>query len=784
MFSLFSGRWHDISNVVNHKRVFNIECTVPERSVGFTLPDADTGRYFWKLCVLQHTFFMKYEQNQVHPSVEPNLNLFQNVPEDLNESRDNLFIEQSTIYASDPHLPSSFMWSPQQNQLPQQQQQHQQQLQAESVVSSNISLATSQQQLRGLIEPNWTPVPGDYSSHRNSNWALVGSNTSLNNNRMQSTSCLDFSNNNNVQQDRERLKAFLPGYRQAPDYETAVQQKYRSSETSLLQSQNNVNIYSGSQPDVHRATAITDAIFGQQLQQKYPDVTQTTNPVYQQQFDPNYVAANVDGRSHPLQLMHFNKPPPPYQANRLSSTSTPDLASHRAMLGYRGAYVSGSSPDLVSTRTFLNPQFMSQQQVYPPSQSQTFRYRYSQNIVPHGTYENLNFVDPHPKTNLLTQKMQQPNAFRPQSTLKSGGSQHLNGSIEPIYENIPLPWQNETPPQPTEMRDRASSIQSAPGVMRFKSPLPQPHQQTLNESNNVTISNTSLTTTNGAPTINDAKNNNFVEHRILTKTTSNPIVQHSHDIADGGDGSTIITVNATTTSAMTAPTSEIIQPPEPFKQQKPIHKTKIEITAASHNESITSSSNRSHLDTSQTSTFTNKTATTNDSGVSVGQKEKKKKRWGFFGGGGGSSKSSDKLKSATLGRDKDKSSSKSGTLTREEETNLKHRWSTGLPRLQPLAATISKEKLVRISIQTIHIIFFLQFSIFSFVSCSHKFSKKNCTTRNCTWNLNVYRNGRTTLTMTALCTKKTVRKISIRIFCRTMTIVCGSHRHAKIAWAM
>lgn len=691
LFSLFSGRWHDISNVVNHKRVFNIECTMPEKSVGFTLPDADTGRYFWKMCVLQHTFFMKYEQNQVQPSVEPNINLFQNVPEDLNESRDNLFIEQSTIYASDPHLPSSFMWSPQQNQpLQQQQQQHQMlQQQAESVVSSNMSLATSQQHLRGMMEPNWTPIPGDYSSQRNSNWALVGSNTSLNNNRMQSTSCLDLSNNNNVQQDRERLKAFLPGYRQAPDYETAVQQKYRSSDTSLPHSQNNVNIYSGSQPDVHRATAITDAIFGQQLQQKYPDVTQTTNLIYQQHFDPNYVGASVDGLSHQLQLMQFNKPPPPYQANRLSSTSTPDLASHRALLGYRGAYVSGSSPDLVSTRTFLNPQFMSQQQVYPPSQSQAFRYRYSQSIVPHGTYENLNFVDPHTKTNLLSQKMQQQNAYRQQSALKTGANQHLNGSIEPIYENIPLPWQNETAPQSTEMRDRASSIQSAPGVMRFKS-LPQ-QPVPLAEMNNVTISNTSLTNGNGTATINDMKNNNFVEHRILTKTASNPIVQHSHDIADGADGSTIITVNATT---RTTP-SEIIQPPEQFQQLKPIHKTKIEITAANHDESVTSSSNRSNLDTSQSSTFTNQTATTNDSGVSVGQKEKKKKRWGFFGGGGGgSSKSSDKLKSATLGREKDKSSSKSGTLSREEETNLKHRWSTGLPRLQPLAATISKEKLV------------------------------------------------------------------------------------------
>lgn len=400
---------------------------------------------------------MKYEQNQVHPNVEHNINLFQNVPEDLNESRDNLFVEQSNLYASsDSHIPASVMWQHQQQHHYQQQPQ-----QAESVVSSNMSLAASQHQLRGVSEQNWTPVQSEYS-HRNSNWALISSNTSLNN-RTQSTSCLDLSNNN-IQQDRERLKALLPNYRPAPDYETAVQQKYGSSESELrmnppllpaqrigILSDPHINIYTGSQPDVHRATAVTDAMFAQQLQQKYPDVTQTTNPIYQQHFDQSFVGG-VDGLSQQLQMMRLNKPPPPYQANRLSSTSTPDLASHRALLGYQGSYVSGSSPDLVSTRTFLNPQYM-QQQIYP---SQTFRYRYSQGIVPHGTYENLNFVDPQTKTNLLSQKIHQNNYRSPHH--QSNGmlkNSHHNGSIEPIYENIPLPWQNEM--SQSAMRDRSSS---------------------------------------------------------------------------------------------------------------------------------------------------------------------------------------------------------------------------------------------------------------------------------------------------------------------------------------
>lgn len=420
----------------------------------------------------------------------------------------------------------------------------------------------------------------------------------------------------------------------------------------------------------------------------------------------------VESLSHQLQLMRLNKPPPPYNTNRFSSTSTPDLASHQ-LLGYRGAY--GSSPDLVSTRTFMNqpPQFMSQQQVYPVStnQSQTFRYRYAQSIVPHGTYENLNFIDGHTKTNLLSQKLQQ-NGYRNGSPLTNGLIKQHNGSIEPIYENIPLPWQSEN--SQAEMRDRASSIQSAPGVMRFKT---QPHlnQQFLNETknNNFAVSNTSLTT------INDLKNNNLAEHAMLSKSTSNPIDQHHHHHhkfahnttnheVDGrtGNNGTVIAINS---NSSFEPKVEIIQPPKQFQQaDKPVHKTRIEITAA-HDESTSTNnnhdaSNRSLsnvLETSQSSTFTNQTATTTDSGVSMEHKEKKKRRWVFFGGGSGHStknNANEKHKSATLGREKDKDkdkskTSKSKTISRDEQT-LKHRWSTGLPKLQPLAATISKEKLV------------------------------------------------------------------------------------------
>lgn len=85
------------------------------------------------------------------------------------------------------------------------------------------------------------------------------------------------------------------------------------------------------------------------------------------------------------------------------------------------------------------------------------------------------------------------------------------------------------------------------------------------------------------------------------------------------------------------------------------------------------------------------TTTTTDSGVSsVGRKEKKNKIWAILSGG--RSRNSTQ-KSATLGREKDKDK-KSSQLTKELESNMKHRWSTGLPKLQPLPSNVSKESLV------------------------------------------------------------------------------------------
>lgn len=46
-------RWKDITNVVNHKRNFGMECQDPADSTNYQLPDVETAKYIWRMCVHQ-----------------------------------------------------------------------------------------------------------------------------------------------------------------------------------------------------------------------------------------------------------------------------------------------------------------------------------------------------------------------------------------------------------------------------------------------------------------------------------------------------------------------------------------------------------------------------------------------------------------------------------------------------------------------------------------------------------------------------------------------------------
>lgn len=90
----------------------------------------------------------------------------------------------------------------------------------------------------------------------------------------------------------------------------------------------------------------------------------------------------------------------------------------------------------------------------------------------------------------------------------------------------------------------------------------------------------------------------------------------------------------------------------------------------------------------ETSGISNDSTRSADTASNTSSNKLKKKRWGILMG---RSKTSERIKSATLGREKKKEE--------KTETNVKHRWSTGLPRFNPLPPSISKETMVSLFFQ-------------------------------------------------------------------------------------
>ncbi len=60
--------WQDITNLVNHKRYFGIECQNFEFSVQFLLDEPEAAKYVWKMCkifaIIDQTKEHFYRQSQ------------------------------------------------------------------------------------------------------------------------------------------------------------------------------------------------------------------------------------------------------------------------------------------------------------------------------------------------------------------------------------------------------------------------------------------------------------------------------------------------------------------------------------------------------------------------------------------------------------------------------------------------------------------------------------------------------------------------------------------------
>ncbi|KAK9511873.1 hypothetical protein O3M35_000446 [Rhynocoris fuscipes] len=398
-------RWSDITNVVNHKKNFGMECQDPADSTNFQLQDVETAKYIWRMCVHQHTFFMQNEASEGDSGTAAQVvrNLF-------------------------------------------------------SQLGNEDGIVTSSHEELDRVEN----IPERLVVERQ---------------RAQSTSCLDLAHSPN---DLERLRAMLPSYRPAPDYETAVQNKYRS----------HAYLYS-SQPEIHQSNLHEGIRQYGNAYKHFPDVTRVDR-MYMEQPEENHRTHNIpnlhtystpelDGGAEPTGvMMHVYKPPPPYRPN---SNSTPDLASQPLLTTHTfiSTQVSGSSPDLVCLRSHGQFGGLAGPYLIP-------------NPHAHRTYANLaalvdtqQHLDEVGGNNILYY-MGRGNTIintsgQPQVPVRQNFPSRQGGLAEPIYENVPLPWVCEgalgggEPP-----RSRAASVQSAPPEVRVvdkvqhtsQTPAPQP----------------------------------------------------------------------------------------------------------------------------------------------------------------------------------------------------------------------------------------------------------------------------------------------------------------------
>ncbi|XP_025834332.1 tyrosine-protein phosphatase non-receptor type 14 [Agrilus planipennis] len=640
--------WIDISNVINHKRDFAIESVIGSERTEFHFSDVECAKNAWRFCVLQHMFYRQYEMSNSPEHTEKGPPIFQ----------------QTHVEGSLCKLESY-----------------------EDVTNS---------------QP----------------WNRSSSLQALNQ-RAQSTSCLDL----NTPTDIDKLRSLLPSYRPAPDYDIAVQQKYRNSSSAIPPAREPLRnaramLYS-SQPEIHQPDTYSSHL-------RYPDVTHNNieqknimSGLYKTSYSQSQVL-NTDNQqlidlAERMRLLNLYKPPPPYPSNRISSNSTPDLPGisqqyAKPHSNFIHSLVSGSSPDLVSNTGILNHQHYLRQYGTTVYTNQHPIHR-SHSYLPapqHGTYENLASIfdsnimgrpqalivdnpnitkhikkvyDEHgniiycmpANMKQILQENQLPSSGFVVTRTNQSRLHEPNNTNEPIYENIPLPWQNEN----SQMRSRAQSIQSAPEISQvinhalvnaLQNKVKLSSQNIENNNHQEKRENLYANIQNNPTTVSTSKTNLSLNNLKDASSSTNSANRSTQNL--NGLNSTHAyqkQINKSTTSDLSCVLSQ--------KSNSFLANKSSSIHSSSTNNSVADGSNVSG------ETFSDLNSSNGSAGKS------KKKRWGILIGG--RSKSSEKIKSATLGREKAKNKDKN-------QSNNRHRWSTGLPRMHPLPPSISKETMCQL----------------------------------------------------------------------------------------
>lgn len=271
----------------------------------------------------------------------------------------------------------------------------------------------------------------------------------------------------------------------------------------------------------------------------------------------------------------------------------------------------------------------------------------------------------------------------------------MNGSIEPIYENVPLPQRASGGSggggnaNADAMRQRASSIQSAPpGV----APVPAARHANSNKKNN---SNNNVVTLTVNAQADDEITRNIKKYGADRAASTE--LQFLEPQAP----------QRAARAASAAPAIGATAPPRQHRSSASLNKSTVDVISPAGDSLLHqqfSAMNLSANTSASTSSMFNSTLDTTGSS-SASKDVKRRRRWNILS----RSKTPDKQKSATLGREKASTAAQHAKLATkmklaQDDLNLPHRWSTGVSKPQPISGQYSKDKLVNVLIRILKIV--------------------------------------------------------------------------------
>ncbi|ODM99807.1 Tyrosine-protein phosphatase non-receptor type 14 [Orchesella cincta] len=345
-------RWTDVKSIVGHKRSFVIETVQSQRPVQFQFSDAEVAKYVRKMCILQEKFFkdhiascsenMRTVSNGTYTITQPDT--MEGAQPSSSAASSQMVGLRATPDLIAPSLARSVAGS--QYSL-NSSAVNSNLLNGRNLSSSGLNLHLLQQQLHQTqaaiaatnshcVNPSLQELSaacGGTSSNlvHNGSIGTVSSlaETSIVNaihsahlpnvasSSLTNVGSLPLQINvaNNV--DHGQLKALLPAYRQAPDYNTAVQIKYGgpviqslpvgdASQEALYENQRKVSI---DQDEPIYQNEIVSQIHSLELRDS--QISSAPEPV-----------VAVPNASPPEENVYIFKPPPPYPGNGASGSSS------------------------------------------------------------------------------------------------------------------------------------------------------------------------------------------------------------------------------------------------------------------------------------------------------------------------------------------------------------------------------------------------------------------------------------------------------------------------------